>query len=73
MVQALACPACSAAELDVRDCDSMMALNGNAALFTLCCPMCGARVSSIQPIPVEMRGELHEAAVRVGAMGFVNA
>ncbi len=73
MVQALACPACSAARLNVLDCDSMMALNASVALFSLRCPTCGTRVSSIQPIPVELRAELCDAAIRTGAMGFLNA
>ncbi|MBR5258914.1 MAG: UDP-N-acetylmuramoylalanyl-D-glutamate--2,6-diaminopimelate ligase [Eggerthellaceae bacterium] len=73
MVQALACPACSATTLDVHDCESMMALGANTALFSLRCPTCGARISSIQPVPADMHGELYDAAVRVGAMGFLNA
>ena len=73
MVQSLECPACSASKLDVRECESMMALRGNLALFTLRCPTCLVRISTIQPIPIELRGEFHAAARKVGAMGFLNA
>ena len=73
MVQSLACPACSASRLDMRDCESMMALRGNLALFSVRCPTCSARISTIQPIPVEMRGEFMAAAKKVGAAGFLNA
>ena len=67
------CPACSASRLDVRECESMMALRGNLALFTMRCPTCSARISTIQPIPIEMRGEFIAAARKVGATGFLNA
>lgn len=73
MVQTLACPSCSAAQLDVRTCDSMMALKADLALFSLRCPTCGARVSSIQPIPESLRAELRAAAQELGAMGYLNA
>lgn len=73
MVQTLACPSCSAAQLDVRSSDSIMALKADLALFSLRCPTCGTRISSIQPIPESLRAELHAAAVEVGALGYLNA
>lgn len=73
MVQTLACPSCSASHLDVRSSDSVMALKADLALFTLRCPTCGTRISSIQPIPDNLRAELRAAAVELGALGYLNA
>ena len=62
MSQGVTCPACGAVGLDVCRYESMM-----VALFTLRCPHCDATVSSMQPIPPQLREEVRFAALEVGA------
>lgn len=67
MRQSLKCPACGASDLDVRAYDSMMVLRPDLALFSLSCPHCATRISSLQPIPASLRDEVMFAAVELGA------
>lgn len=50
--------------------DSMMVLSQKLALFTLRCPSCGSRVSTVQPIPAELREVVQFAAIEVNAGGL---
>jgi len=63
----LTCPACGAENLDVRQYDSMMVLRKDTALFTLSCPKCSTKVSSVQSIPQELAEEVVFAADELGA------
>lgn len=45
----------------------MMVLRVDFALFTLTCPHCKAKVSTLQPIPPALRDEVRFAAIEVGA------
>ncbi|MCI2242563.1 CpXC domain-containing protein [Adlercreutzia faecimuris] len=67
MHQAVTCPACGEGGLDVASYDSMMVLRPDVALFSLTCPRCGAKVSSLQPIPAALRDEVRFAAIELGA------
>lgn len=67
MTRVLACPSCNAQDLDVHDYESMMVLRADLALFALYCPHCGTRVSSLQPIPDDLREEVAFAAIEIGA------
>ena len=67
MHQAMICPACGEGGLDVASYDSMMVLRPDLALFSLTCPRCGAKVSSLQPIPAALRDEVRFAAIELGA------
>ncbi len=67
MRRAVTCPACGAADLDVRTYDSMMVLRADLALFSLTCPHCATRLSSLSPIPPELREEIMFAAIELGA------
>lgn len=67
MAANLTCPACGATDLDVCEYDSMMVLSKDAALFSLRCPQCGAKVSSVHAIPVQLREEVKFAAIEIGA------
>ncbi len=67
MTRDLACPSCGARDLDLHDYESMMVLRENLALFSLRCPHCAAAVSSLQPVPADMREEVLFAAIEVGA------
>ena len=69
----LRCPRCSGTELDLCSYESMIVLSVTHALFTMNCPNCGARVSAVRPIPVQLQEEVRYAAIEVGAgMGRVN-
>ena len=59
--------ACGASDLDVCCYDSMMVVRADLAMFTLRCPSCGAKVSSMQAIPSQLRDEVRFAAIEVGA------
>ena len=67
MSQTITCPACGASDLDVCCYDSMMVVRADLAMFTLRCPSCGAKVSSMQTIPSQLRDEVRFAAIEVGA------
>ncbi len=58
MSQTITCPACGASDLDVCCYDSMMVVRADLAMFTLRCPSCGAKVSSMQTIPSQLREEV---------------
>ena len=45
----------------------MMVLRPDMALFTLACPHCGTRLSSLLPIPASLREEVEFAAIELGA------
>ena len=61
------CPACGAEDLNVCSYDSMMVLRPNLALFSLTCPHCATRLSSLMPIPPSLREEVMFAAIELGA------
>ncbi len=61
------CPACGAHDLDVCAYDAMLVVRSDLALFTLTCPACGASVSTLQRIPLQLREEVRFAAIEVGA------
>ena len=67
MSQPVVCPACGASDLDVCRYDSMMVVRADLAMFTLRCPACGAKVSSMQTIPSQLYEEGRFAAIEVGA------
>ena len=70
----LTCPACGAKNLDVHNYDAMMVLSPDLALFTMHCPHCKTKVSTMRPIPNELRDEVRYAAMEVGAgMGETRA
>lgn len=67
MASQLACPNCEKTGLDVHDYESLIVLTADFALFTVRCPGCGSRVTSVQPIPRDLREEVQFAAIEVGA------
>ncbi len=67
MSQYMTCPACDATDLDLCQYDAMMVVRSDLALFTMECPHCGATVSSIETIPLQLREEVRFAAIEVGA------
>lgn len=60
------CPACGT-PLDLCRYEAMMVVRPDLALFTVACPQCEASVSSLQPIPLQLREEVRFAAHEVGA------
>lgn len=63
----ISCPQCRAEGLDVHEYESMIVITESHALYTLRCPVCGARISSVRPIPQDMIDEVNYAAIEVGA------
>lgn len=61
------CPACGMRDLSLLDYVSLMVLKPRVGLFTLQCPSCQAKVTSIQPIPAELEPAITEAAQKLGA------
>ncbi len=66
----IACAKCGKRSLDLHACESVMVLRSDLALFGVRCPHCGALSSLLQPIPRDMREELHFAAIEIGAGGL---
>ena len=61
------CPRCASRELDPCNFESMIVIARDHALFTMHCPSCGARVTSIQAIPPELKQTVLDAARSIGA------
>lgn len=62
-----ACPQCGSTAMDIIDYESMIVVASDYALFTVRCPHCAARVSSMRRIPEELLEEVQFAAIEVGA------
>lgn len=70
----MVCPSCGSAALNLFEYSSLMALRLDLGLFTIECPNCQAKVSSIQPIPLPLQKEVVRTASEVGAgMGMYRA
>jgi len=67
MADRLQCPQCAAPIIDVRDYESMIVVSRGHALFTMRCPACSARVSTLAAIPSELLADVETAALEVGA------
>lgn len=67
MNELLECPHCRKAAIDLHGYESMIVVAQGFALFTLKCPACGTRVSSMHEIPTDMREAVRCAALEVGA------
>ena len=68
----LDCPACGVRDLNLLNYTGLMVIRSDLGLFTLTCPNCSQKISSIQPIPEELASEVREAAAEIGAgMGSV--
>ncbi len=61
------CPGCGVRDLNLLNYTSLMVIREDIGLFTLTCPNCNEKVSSIQPIPIELFPEVEEAAIKVNA------
>lgn len=67
MSQGVRCPLCGTIGLDVCRYESMMVVGTDLAIFTLHCPHCDTKVSSMQAIPQNLKEEVRFAALEVGA------
>ncbi len=63
----MVCPGCGMRDLNLLNYNSLMMLRSDLGLFTITCPNCGSKVSSIQPIPQELRPEIEAVAAEIGA------
>lgn len=62
----LTCPSCGMRDLNLLNFDTLMVIKQGIGMFTIECPTCSERVSSIQPIPIDLFGEVEAAAVEMG-------
>ena len=67
MVEQLQCPQCASMLIDVCDYESMIVISESHALFTVRCPACSAKVSTVQAIPPRLLEDVRCAAIEVGA------
>ncbi len=65
--QILICPSCGARDLNLLDYASLLVLKPHVGLFTIQCPSCQAKVTSIQAIPQELDGTIDQAAQMLDA------
>lgn len=63
----MVCPACGMRDLNLMDHVSLLVLKPHVGLFTLQCPSCQAKVTSIQPIPPELDPVVERAAQKLNA------
>lgn len=63
----LDCPTCGMRDLNLLNYSALMVIRKDLGLFTMTCPNCSQKVSSIQSIPPELREEVEEVAVQIGA------
>lgn len=63
----LTCPSCNAPIVDLTDYESMMVLSKDTALFSIVCPHCANKISSVCTIPLRLRDEVMCAAIELGA------
>lgn len=63
----LDCPSCGVRDLNLLNYTALMVIRADLGLFTLTCPNCSQKISSIQPIPDELHEEIREAAAEIGA------
>ncbi len=63
----MVCPACGMRDLDLQSYASLLVLRPHVGLFTLECPSCQAKVTSIQAIPTELDATVSEAAKKLNA------
>lgn len=63
----LDCPSCGMRDLNLLNYSALMVIRNDLGLFTMTCPNCSQKVSSIQPIPPELAEEVMEVAAEIGA------
>ena len=63
----LDCPSCGMHDLNLLNYSALMVIRNGLGLFTLTCPNCSNKISSIQPIPPELSEEVEQVAREIGA------
>lgn len=63
----LVCPRCGMRDLNLLNYSSLMVVRQDLGLFTIVCPNCSERVTSIQAVPDELACEIELAATEIGA------
>ncbi len=63
----LFCPSCNMRDLNLTDYISLMVVKPGLGLFTLECPNCRAKITSIQAIPPELSDTVNKAAAELNA------
>ena len=63
----MVCPTCGRMDLNLLNYSGLMMIRSDLGLFTMDCPNCSAKVSSVQPIPAELKEEVRQIADSIGA------
>lgn len=63
----MVCPNCGMRDLNLLNYSGLMVIRPDLGLFTMDCPNCNEKISSIQPIPEELMGEVTSIADEIGA------
>ena len=63
----LICPSCGRRDLNLLNYSGLMMIREDLALFTMDCPNCNEKVSSIQAIPPMLQEEVRTVAAEIGA------
>lgn len=63
----LDCPTCGMRDLNLLNYSALMVIRRGLGLFTMTCPNCSQKVSSIQPIPEELNDEIRAVSAEIGA------
>lgn len=65
----LVCPKCGVRDVNLLNYLSLMVIKKDLGLFTVECPNCSEKVSSLQAIPTELEQEVKDIAVEIDANG----
>ena len=60
------CPVCGNARVALSSYDSLLVLRKDFALFSLVCPNCSTRFSTVREIPDQLKEEVYFATVQIG-------
>lgn len=63
----ITCPSCGIGKLNLFDYTSLMVIRPELGLFSMVCPECQTKISSMQPIPPSLFDEIRSAAASVDA------
>lgn len=67
MKKNMQCPKCGTTDIDLTHFQSMMLVSQDEALFTLQCPHCGNKISSVCAIPAPLQDKIKSVASELDA------
>ena len=63
----MVCPNCGMRDLNLLNYSGLMLIRKDLGLFTMDCPNCNEKVSSVQALPKELEEEVRSVALELGA------